>query len=93
MAKLTIEQPHGLSMEEAKRRLTTLSDRLASKYGLDARWLSDCEAQIKTTGVTARLTCSEGMVRVLMDLSFALFPVKGKIEERLRRELKETLSG
>jgi putative polyhydroxyalkanoate system protein len=93
MAKLTIEQPHGLSIEEVKRRLTALSDRLASKYGLDTRWVSECEAQIKATGVTARLSCSDGVVRVLMDLSFALLPIKGKIEERLRRELRETLCG
>jgi putative polyhydroxyalkanoate system protein len=92
MAKLSIEHAHALSKEEAKKRLQTLSDKLASKYGVDARWTSDSESQLKGTGFSGKITCGEGKVSILLDLSFMLSPMKGKIEERIREELRSTLA-
>lgn len=92
MAKLTIEQAHALPLDEVKRRLEELANRLAAKYGIDAKWTSDREALLKRTGVTGKLQLGENKVSVLLDLSFALLPMKGKIEERIARELKSALA-
>ncbi len=92
MPKLTIEQPHSLPIAEAKQRLQTLSDQLATKYGIAAKWTSDREAEIKRTGVTGKIVCAETKVSILLDLSFTLTPLKGTIEERVRAELKKALS-
>jgi putative polyhydroxyalkanoate system protein len=92
MPKLNIEVPHSLSREEAKRRLDALSSELASKYGFHADWVNDHEAHVKRTGVSGKITCGEKAVSIFLDLSFALTPMKGKIEERIRQQLQKTLA-
>ncbi|HXU71963.1 MAG TPA: polyhydroxyalkanoic acid system family protein [Polyangia bacterium] len=92
MAKLNIEQAHALPLDEVKRRLQELADRLSAKYGIDARWTSDREATLKRTGVSGTIKVADDKVAVLLDLSFALIPMKGKIQERIARELKSALS-
>ena len=92
MAKLNIEQAHALPLDEVKRRLQELADRLSAKYGIDAKWTSDREASLKRTGVSGTIKVEDNKVAVLLDLSFALLPMKGKIQERIARELKATLA-
>ena len=92
MAKLNIEQAHALPIDEVKKRLQELADRLSAKYGIDAKWTSDREASLKRTGVSGLIKIAEDKVAVLLDLSFALSPVKGKIQERIERELKSALA-
>ena len=92
MAKLNIEQAHALPIEEVKRRLQELADRLSAKYGIDAKWVGDREAQLKRTGVSGTIKVGDDKVAVLLDLSFALLPMKGKIQERIARELKSALA-
>jgi len=92
MAKLNIEQAHTLPIEEVKKRLQELADRLSAKYGIDAKWTNDREATLKRTGVSGIIKVAEDKVAVLLDLSFALFPMKGKIQERIAQELKSCLA-
>ncbi len=92
MAKLNIEQAHALPLDEVKKRLEDLANRLATKYGIDAKWTSDREATLKRTGVSGIIKVAEDKVAVLLDLSFALLPMKGKIQERIERELKSALA-
>ena len=92
MAKLSIEQAHSLPLDEVKKRLQELADRLSTKYGIDANWISDREASLKRTGVSGKIHVGDDKVAVLLDLSFALLPLKGKISERIERELKSALA-
>jgi putative polyhydroxyalkanoate system protein len=93
MAKLNIEQAHSLPLDEVKKRLEELANRLSTKYGIDAKWVSETEASLKRTGVTGTIKLAADKVAVLLDLSFALIPMKGKILERIQRELKAALGG
>jgi putative polyhydroxyalkanoate system protein len=92
MAKLSIEQAHTLPLDEVRKRLSGLADRLGEKYGIESRWVSDREADIKRTGVHGKIRCTDERVTVSLDISFALLPLKNKIEERIRRELAESLA-
>ena len=92
MAKLSIEQAHALPIDEVKKRLQELADRLSAKYGIDAKWTSDREASLKRTGVSGIIKVGEDKVAVLLDLSFALIPMKGRIQERIAKELKSCLA-
>jgi putative polyhydroxyalkanoate system protein len=92
MAKLNIEQTHALPVEEVKKRLQALADKLSEKYGINAKWVSDREAEVKRTGVSGKITCNESKVTVFLDLSFMLNPLKEKIESRVRRELETCLA-
>jgi putative polyhydroxyalkanoate system protein len=92
MPKLNIEHPHSLPVDEVHKRLQALSDRLSQKYGIEATWVSAREANIKRTGASGKITVEDTKVRVFLDLSFALSPLKGKVEERIKRELAESLA-
>jgi putative polyhydroxyalkanoate system protein len=89
MPKMTIEQPHKLPADEARKLLDTLSKDLSDKYGLSSRWLTDTEAKVERTGATGSIRIEVQRVIVDLDLSFALTPLKGKIESRIREELKK----
>ena len=91
MPKFTVERSHNLSVDEAKQRLQTLSDKLAAKYGLTSQWKSATEAEVKGTGATGRITLALNKVSVFIDLSFALTPIRGKIEEKVQQELDSAL--
>jgi putative polyhydroxyalkanoate system protein len=92
MPKLNIEQAHSLPIDEVRKRLESLATRLAEKYGIEASWVSNTEAKVKRTGVTGSITCSDSMVRVFLDLSFVLAPLKDKVESRVRQELESCLA-
>ena len=92
MPKLNIEQAHSLPLEEVRKRLQGLADKLSEKYGINAEWVSQTEAKVKRTGVTGSISCSDKKVSVLLDLSFMLAPMKEKIESRVRRELETCLA-
>jgi putative polyhydroxyalkanoate system protein len=92
MAKLNIEHTHALPIDEVKKRLQALADKLAEKYGISARWISEVEAEVKRTGVTGKITCNASKVTVFLDLSFMLTPLKEKIENRVKKELETSLA-
>jgi putative polyhydroxyalkanoate system protein len=92
MAKLNIEQAHALPIEEVKKRLQLLADRLAAKYGIEAKWTSEREAALKRTGVSGKIVCHPDKVTVALDLNFMLSPLKEKIENRVRSELQTALA-
>jgi putative polyhydroxyalkanoate system protein len=92
MPKFTVERSHNLSVEDVKTRLQALSDKLSAKYGLSAQWKSATEAEVKGTGASGKITCSANKVSVFIDLSFALTPLKGKIEDKVTRELDAALA-
>jgi putative polyhydroxyalkanoate system protein len=91
MPKLQIEHPHALEPAEVKRRLDALNRTLADKYGIEARWTSDTEATFKRAGASGSIRTLPDRVVVDIDLSFALSPVKGKVESKIRDELKRAL--
>jgi putative polyhydroxyalkanoate system protein len=91
MPKLNIEHPHSLPLDEVKRRLEELANRLSQKYSVDAKWTSPTEATVKRTGVTGKITCAADKVTVFLDLSFMLAPLKEKVENRVRQELSQIL--
>ena len=92
MPKFTIEHPHALPPTDVKQRLDKLSERLSSKYGIDAKWSSDTRASFSRTGASGTISCEPSKVVVFVDLSFALTPMKGQIEGRIRDELVRALS-
>ena len=92
MPKITIEQPHALPPAEARQRLDKLNEKLASKYGIHAKWTSDTKATFDRTGATGSIACEAGRVVVHVDLSFALSMMKGQVETRIREELKKALA-
>lgn len=87
MPKLEITQRHSVSAEEAKKRIQTLATELSDKYGLSSLWKSDTLAEVKRTGATGLISIEANLVKVALDLSFVLSPMKDKIESKIKEEL------
>src|SRR5436190_266172 len=92
MPKLTIEQSHGLDPAAARQRLDALSARLADRYGIRSTWRSPTEATFDRIGASGTISVRPGKVVIQVDLSFALTPLKGKVESRIRDELAAALA-
>ena len=92
MPKVVIEQSHSLDASEVRKRLDTLSEKLSSKYGIDAHWKNDNEATFKRTGASGSIVCQPGKVTVNVDLSLVLSPMKHQVETRIRSELEKVLA-
>ena len=92
MPKLNIERAHQLGAEEARKRLDALATKLSEKYGLKSTWTTPTSADVKGTGASGKITCAADKVTVFIDLSFALTPLKGKIEEKVTKELEMALA-
>lgn len=92
MPKLTIEQAHALDPATVKGRLDTLSARLAEKYGIRAVWNTDTHATFDRTGASGSINVSTDRVLIQVDLSFALTPLRGKVEGRIKEELARALA-
>jgi putative polyhydroxyalkanoate system protein len=92
MPKLTIEQKHSLEPAAVRERLDQLSAKLAEKYGIEATWKSDTEAEVKRRpGASGTIRCRPDCVTIHLDLSFVLAPMKERIENRIRSELAAAL--
>jgi putative polyhydroxyalkanoate system protein len=92
MAKLQIEQKHGLPADEVKRRLDAMNDKLGDKYGIKSSWKSDSEATFTRTGATGTIKCQPDKVVVTVELGFGLGFMKDQVESRIKRELERALS-
>ena len=89
MATIEISRNHSLSAEDVKNRAHEAATRIEQKYGAKATWNGDV-CDIKGPGVTATLTVGASDVRIAVDLGFLLRPMKGKIQERIERELERS---
>jgi putative polyhydroxyalkanoate system protein len=89
MPKIEIKQKHQVTADEAKKRIDSLKTELGEKYGLNSKWVSDSEAKVERTGATGTIKIHPQHIDVLLDLSFALTPLKGKIESKIKEELEK----
>lgn len=89
MGKLQISQSHNCTAEEARQRIDKLNKDLGDKYGLTSKWASDTEAKVERTGAKGSIKVAPNQILVDLDLSFAMSPLKGTIEKRIKEELEK----
>ena len=89
MPKLEVIQSHNVTAAEAKAKLETLAKELSEKYGLTSKWLHDTEAKVERSGATGSIKIEPKQVKVNLELAFVLSPMKGKIEDKIKDELKK----
>ena len=89
MPRFEITQSCSVSAEEARRRLEQLNADLRERYGLEPVWVSPTEVGLKRSGASGTLRIEPGLIRVNVNLSLVLTPLRNEIESRIRRELGE----
>jgi putative polyhydroxyalkanoate system protein len=87
--RFEITQSFDVNAEEARRRLEQLNSDLQERYGIEPLWVSPTEVEIKRSGASGTLRIERDLIRVNVNLSFVLTPLRGEIESRIRHELAE----
>lgn len=88
MPKIDIRRPHQLSIAEARAVVDQVAARMHEKFGMDGRWLDDT-LLFSRPGVSGSIAVGSDAVQVKAELGLMLTPLKGMIEQEIRRKLDE----
>lgn len=88
MPKIAMQKQHSLTTDQAREKVDRLATSLKDKYGLTGSW-SGNRYQFKRTGVSGCVSLEDKRVSVEVDLSFLLSPLKGQVEEAMKKKLDE----
>lgn len=88
MATIDIKRAHQLPRDEARSAAENVAKRLEQKLEATWRWVGE-DIVFEATGAKGKMTLTPGQVRVEIDLSFLLRPLKGKVEQKTNQYLDE----
>lgn len=89
MPSIDITQPIHVPAEEARRRLETFQAELHERFGLVPNWTTPTRVEVRRTGGGGWLQIEPSRIVAHIDLSFALTPLRGRIESEIRQRLAE----
>jgi len=90
MATIEKRRTHTKGKDHARKAAEVIAEKLKDKINVTYHWAGD-DLEFKRTGASGRIRVSETDVRVEIDLSLVLRPMKGMIEEKVEKYLDETL--
>lgn len=88
MPKIDIRRPHQLSIPEARTVVDKVAARMREKFGMDGHWQGDV-LQFSRPGVSGTITVGSDAIQVKAELGMMLAPLKGMVEQEIRRKLDE----
>jgi putative polyhydroxyalkanoate system protein len=88
MAKIDIRRPHGKTIEEARVVVEKVAARMSEKFGTEGGWEGDT-LTFARSGVKGAIVVSANDVHVTAELGMLLSPLRGTIEEEIRKKLDE----
>ncbi len=89
MPKIDIERAHHKgSIEEVRGLVQKLADKLTERYELTCRWRGN-DLEFSRKGADGRIEVNDRTVRLVMNISMLLTPIKGEIEKRTHRYMDE----
>ena len=91
MPNIHLKQHHALSKDEIRKRVEAVAKDLKKKYDMDYSWDGD-RVQFKRSGASGLLSLGSDFVEVDIKLGMLLAPLKGKIEDTLRRDIQTKLA-
>jgi len=88
MPKIDIHRPHQLSIAEARAVVDRVAARMHEKLGMEGQWQGDT-LRFSRPGVTGTIAVSSDAIQVHAELGLMLSPLKGVVEQEIRRKLDE----
>ena len=88
MAKIDIRRPHGKTIEEARAVVGKVAARMNEKIGTESAWQGDT-LTFARSGVKGEIAVSASEVHVTAELGMLLSPLRGTIEDEIRKKLDE----
>lgn len=88
MAKIDIRRPHGTTVENARAVVEKVAARMRDKFGTEGTWQGDT-LTFARSGVKGAIAVSATDVHVTAELGMLLSPLRGTIEDEIRKKLDE----
>lgn len=88
MPRIDISRPHQLSVAEARAVVDKVSARMQEKFGMTGQWQGDTLG-FSRPGVNGAITVGADTIQVKAELGLMLAPLKGMLEQEIRRKLEE----
>ncbi|GLQ90946.1 polyhydroxyalkanoic acid system family protein [Dyella flagellata] len=92
MASIEIHRPHRLSPAEAHAVIDHVATRMREKFQVETKWQSDRTLSFQRPGITGTITLEPNEIHVSAQLGMLFSPLKGMIEQEIRRKLDEHFS-
>jgi putative polyhydroxyalkanoate system protein len=86
--KIDIRRSHQLSIPEARALVDQVAARMHEKFGMDGKWQGDT-LRFSRSGVSGTIVVSSDAIQVNAELGMMLAPLKGMVEQEIRRKLDE----
>ncbi len=88
MPSIDIRRPHQLPIPEARAVVDKVAARMQEKFGMVGQWQGDT-LSFSRSGVTGSIAVGSDMIEVKAELGMMLTPLKGMVEQEIRRKLDE----
>lgn len=88
MPKIDIRRPHQLSIAEARAVVDKVAARMQEKFGMEGQWQGDT-LRFSRPGVNGSIAVASDALQVTAELGMMLSPLKGMVEQEIRRKLDE----
>ena len=91
MPTIDIRRPHQLSLTEAHAVVDQVASRMREKFGMEGQWQGDT-LRFARPGVNGSIAVAADTIHVRAELGLMLAPLKGMVEQEIRRKLDEHFS-
>ncbi|MEO7051880.1 MAG: polyhydroxyalkanoic acid system family protein [Rhodanobacter sp.] len=88
MPNIDIRRPHQLSIEDARAVVDQVAARMSEKFGMTGQWRGDT-LTFSRPGVSGTIAVESNAILVQAQLGMLLAPLKGMIEQEIRRKLDD----
>jgi putative polyhydroxyalkanoate system protein len=88
MASIDIRRPHRLSQSEAHTVIDKVAARMREKFEVQTQWHGDTLA-FERPGINGQIAIGGDEIHVSARLGLLFSPLKGMIEQEIRRKLDE----
>lgn len=88
MSSIQLEHAHRLAHADARHAVEDVATRLVQRFGVEYRWEGDT-LHFRRPGVDGHIALVPGLLRVHARLGLLLAPMRGPIEQEIRRVLGE----
>jgi putative polyhydroxyalkanoate system protein len=88
MPSIDIQRPHSLPLPEARAVVEKVAARMHEKFDIAGRWEGDT-LHFTRPGVNGQIAVGSDVIRVHAELGMLLSPLKGMVEQEIRRKLDE----
>jgi putative polyhydroxyalkanoate system protein len=92
MPSIDIRRPHRLSAADAHAVIDQVATRMREKFQVQTQWQNETTLSFGRAGISGKIAIAPDEIHVSAQLGMLFSPLKGMIEQEIRRKLDEHFS-